>query len=207
MLLRRDADRAGSRAAAHPAHRFRNTAWRISMDRRQVAESANAALKGSFVDVSRGFFRALGRVKVSVLLGFTAAAHKLDRIRSFRAKQAEVAGAPKRQPKRSRGTWGPDRNRALSRRRLCRRVRPAEPRSVLQVAVGPTSARPIGGSTRSRSAITGLEPIWRPMNRSENATNPRRVSPRRGICSHKRCSFMNTPEWRWRESNPRAPAS
>ncbi|MFZ0170177.1 MAG: hypothetical protein WAL04_00710 [Acidimicrobiales bacterium] len=85
---------------------FGTTAWRISMDRRQVVESANAALKGSFVDISRGFIRVFGRVKMSVLLGFTAAAYNLDRIRSFRAKQAELAGAPKRQPKRRRGTWG-----------------------------------------------------------------------------------------------------
>ncbi|MGO9911626.1 MAG: hypothetical protein ACLPQS_10740, partial [Acidimicrobiales bacterium] len=91
---------------------FGTTAWRISMDRRQVVESANAALKGSFVDVSRGFFRVFGRVKLSVLLGFTAAAYNLDRIRSFRAKQAELAGAPKRQPKRRRGTWGSDGDRA-----------------------------------------------------------------------------------------------
>ncbi|HEV8065114.1 MAG TPA: hypothetical protein VGP46_09790, partial [Acidimicrobiales bacterium] len=85
---------------------FGTTAWRVSMDRRQVVESANAALKGSFVDISRGFLRVFGRVKMSVVLGFTVAAYNLDRIRSFRAKQAELAGAPKRQPKRRRGTWG-----------------------------------------------------------------------------------------------------
>ena len=84
---------------------FGSTAWRISMDRRQVAESANAALKGSFVDCARGFFRVFGRVKISVLMGFTIAAYNLDRIRSFRAKQAELASVPKRQPKRRRGTW------------------------------------------------------------------------------------------------------
>ena len=55
------------------------------MNRRQVVESANAALKGSFVDCARGFFRVFGRVKISVLLGFTVAAYNLDRIRSFRA--------------------------------------------------------------------------------------------------------------------------
>ena len=32
-----------------------------------------------------GFFRVFGRVKISVLLGFTIAAYNLDRIRSFRA--------------------------------------------------------------------------------------------------------------------------
>jgi hypothetical protein len=84
---------------------FGSTAWRISMNRRQVVESANAALKGSFVDCARGFFRVFGRVKISVLLGFTVAAYNLDRIRSFRANQEELAKAPKRQPKRRRGTW------------------------------------------------------------------------------------------------------
>lgn len=36
---------------------FGTTAWRISMGRRQVVESANAALKGSFANLSRGFLR------------------------------------------------------------------------------------------------------------------------------------------------------
>ena len=75
------------------------------MNRRQVVESANAALKGSFVDCARGFFRVFGRVKISVLLGFTVAAYNLDRIRSFRANQLQLASAPKRQPKRRQGTW------------------------------------------------------------------------------------------------------
>ena len=84
---------------------FGSTAWRISMNRRQVVESANAALKGSFVDCGRGFFRVFGRVKISVLLGFTVAAYNLDCIRSFRANQEELVSAPKRQPKRRQGTW------------------------------------------------------------------------------------------------------
>jgi hypothetical protein len=83
------------------------------MGRRQVVESVNAALKGSFVDLTRGFFRVFGRVKVSVLLGFTLAAFNLDRIRSFRAKHAPVGdgsvlpGPSNRSPrrKRRRGTW------------------------------------------------------------------------------------------------------
>ena len=33
---------------------FGTTAWRISMGRRQVVESVNAALKGAFVDLGRG---------------------------------------------------------------------------------------------------------------------------------------------------------
>ncbi len=99
---------------------FGATAWRISMNRRQVVESANAALKGSFVDCARGFFRVFGRVKISVLLGFTVAAYNLDRIRSFRANQEELVGAPKRQAKRRRGTWAQARERhvkALSTKR------------------------------------------------------------------------------------------
>jgi Mg-chelatase subunit ChlD len=66
---------------------FGTTAWRISMGRRQVVESVNAALKGAFVDLARGFFRVFGQVKMTVLLGFTVAAYNLDRVRSFRAKQ------------------------------------------------------------------------------------------------------------------------
>jgi hypothetical protein len=42
-----------------------------------LVESANAGLKGAFADLSRGFFRVFGRVKISVLLGFTIAAYNL----------------------------------------------------------------------------------------------------------------------------------
>ena len=74
------------------------------MGRRQVVESANAALKGTFADLSRGFFREFGQTKMTVLLGFTIAGYNLDRIRSFRAKKrAQEADKPK-QPKRRRGT-------------------------------------------------------------------------------------------------------
>ena len=75
------------------------------MGRRQVVESADAALKGAFVDLARGFFRVFGRVKMTVLLGFTLAAYNLDRIRSFRAKQALFEDKPKPRPKRRRGIW------------------------------------------------------------------------------------------------------
>jgi len=85
---------------------YGTTAWRISMGRRQVVESANSALKGAFVDLGRGFFRVFGQVKMTVLLGFTVAGFNLDRIRSFRAKQAERDGAPRLRAKRRRGTWG-----------------------------------------------------------------------------------------------------
>ncbi|MGH2717798.1 MAG: hypothetical protein ACRDJU_04380 [Actinomycetota bacterium] len=47
---------------------FGTTAWRISMGRRQVVESANSALKGAFTNLSRGFFQVMGIVKQTVLL-------------------------------------------------------------------------------------------------------------------------------------------
>lgn len=92
---------------------FGTTAWRISMGRRQVVESVNAALKGAYVDLARGFFRVFGQVKMTVLLGFTVSAYNLDRIRSFRAKHAlEDSGpsAPARAEQKSRakrrtGIW------------------------------------------------------------------------------------------------------
>ena len=84
---------------------FGTSAWRISMYRRQAVESANAALQGAFANLARGFFRVFGRVKISFLLGFTVAAYNLDRVRSFRAKQAEEAGQPKRRARRRLGTW------------------------------------------------------------------------------------------------------
>ena len=84
---------------------YGTTAWRISMGRRQVVESVNAALKGAFVDLARGFFRVLGQVKMTVLLGFTLAAFNLDRVRSFRAKQAQGRETPRPRAKRRQGTW------------------------------------------------------------------------------------------------------
>ena len=92
---------------------FGTTAWRISMGRRQVVESVNAALKGAFVDLARGFFRVFGQVKMTVLLGFTIAAFNLDRVRSFRAKYSlEDPGPsapdrfqPPRRAKRRTGIW------------------------------------------------------------------------------------------------------
>jgi hypothetical protein len=84
---------------------YGTTAWRISMERRQVVESANSALKGAYTDVSRGFFRVFGRTKITVLLSFTLLAYNLDRVRSFRAKLAEIAGAPARRARRRPGTW------------------------------------------------------------------------------------------------------
>ncbi len=56
------------------------------MGRRQLVESANAALKGEFVDVGRGFQRAFGVTKITVLLAFSVAGYNVDRVRSFRTK-------------------------------------------------------------------------------------------------------------------------
>jgi hypothetical protein len=84
---------------------FGTTAWRLSMGRRQVVESVNAALKGAFADLSRGFFRVFGQTKMSILLGFTVAGYNLDRIRSYRAKMRAQQDEKPKQPKRRRGTW------------------------------------------------------------------------------------------------------
>jgi hypothetical protein len=90
---------------------YGTTAWRISMGRRQMAESVNAALKGVFADLGRGFMRVMGVTKMTVMLGFTLAAFNLDRIRSFRAKHhLDEHGQPTAKPKQTRarrrtGTW------------------------------------------------------------------------------------------------------
>ena len=90
---------------------YGTTAWRISMGRRQVVESVNAALKGVFTDLGRGFMRVMGVTKMTVMLDFTLAAFNLDRIRSFRAKhQLDEQGQPEAKPKQTRtrrrtGTW------------------------------------------------------------------------------------------------------
>ncbi|HEV2368885.1 MAG TPA: hypothetical protein VGR90_03365, partial [Acidimicrobiales bacterium] len=90
---------------------FGTTAWRISMGRRQVVESANAALKGAFADLGRGFLQVMGLVRSTILLGFTLAAYNLDRIRSNKAKlglddEGQVVAKPKQQRARRRsGTW------------------------------------------------------------------------------------------------------
>ena len=81
------------------------------MGRRQVVESVNAALKGAFTDLGRGFLRVMGTTKMTVLLGFTLAACNLERVRSFRAKHAlDEHGQPSEKPKQTRakrrsGTW------------------------------------------------------------------------------------------------------
>ena len=90
---------------------YGTTAWRVSMGRRQVVESVNAALKGAFADLGRGFLRVMGVTKMTVMLGFTLAGFNLDRIRSFRAKHAlDDQGRPTHKPRQTRarrrvGTW------------------------------------------------------------------------------------------------------
>jgi hypothetical protein len=81
------------------------TAWRISYGRRQVAEGANAMLKGGFVNIERKFLRVLGRAKMMLLLAFTIAGYNRDRIRSFVAQEAHESAAPKRRAKRRKSTW------------------------------------------------------------------------------------------------------
>ena len=89
------------------------TAWRISMGRRQMVESVNAALKGGFVNLTRGFFRVMGQTKATVLLGFTLAGFNLDRVRAF-VTGSGLAGSLDELRQRSssggrstrrRGTW------------------------------------------------------------------------------------------------------
>jgi hypothetical protein len=83
---------------------FGTTAWRTSMNRRMVVESANAALKGGFTDLSRGFMRVFGVTKINLLLGFTIAAYNLDRVASYLRKRVAAARKPTRR-KRRLGTW------------------------------------------------------------------------------------------------------
>lgn len=86
---------------------FGSTAWRISMNRRMAVESVNAALKGSFVNLQRGFLRVFGLLKNTVLIGFTLAGVNLDRVRSYRAKlaEAEAKASIRTRRKRRVGIW------------------------------------------------------------------------------------------------------
>jgi hypothetical protein len=73
------------------------------MGRRQVVESVNAALKGVFTDLGRGFMRVMGVTKMTVMLGFTLASFNLDRIRSFRAKHHfDESGQVTERPRQAR---------------------------------------------------------------------------------------------------------
>jgi hypothetical protein len=92
---------------------FGTIAWRLSMGRRQLVESANASLKGGFVDLSRGFFRIFGVTTVTVMLSFAVAGFNWDRVRSFRAKHrlqdpyepVDYPPVPMTRARRRKGTW------------------------------------------------------------------------------------------------------
>ena len=77
------------------------------MNRRMAVtvEWVNAALKGGYVNVIRGFVRVFGLAKITTLSGFTIAAVNLDRIRSHQAKLAENQVQPKHRNQRRLGTW------------------------------------------------------------------------------------------------------
>jgi hypothetical protein len=74
------------------------------MNRRTVVESANAALKGCFTDLFRGYMRVFGVTKINLLLGFTIAAYNLDPVANYLRKRVPAAQKPTRR-KRRLGTW------------------------------------------------------------------------------------------------------
>ena len=86
-------------------------AWRVSRPRGRSWNRRTPPSRGAFADLSRGFFRVMGLVKTTVLLGFTLAAYNLDRVRSFKAKHglgddAQVVEKPKQHRARRRsGMW------------------------------------------------------------------------------------------------------
>jgi hypothetical protein len=83
------------------------TAWRTSMDRRQAAESANAGLKGGFVNVERGFVRTVGRTKHTILFAFAVVGYNMDRIRAWVSLHVAPRGVTARRgrAKRRKDTW------------------------------------------------------------------------------------------------------
>ncbi len=178
---------------------YGTTAWRISMGRRQVVESVNAALKGSFVDLSRGFFRVFGRVKTSVLLGFTLAAFNLDRIRSFRAKHGleegesvqDVASNPSPRKKRRRGTWA-----QIIEERPQAPCRPTWISPSFCLGDEPPAVAPerIDRDSPTRNRRPWGRRFRRPWGggRALNSSPP----PTRHFHEHSACSFMNMPSSR-----------
>ena len=190
---------------------FGTTAWRLSMGRRQVVESVNAALKGTFADLSRGFFRVFGQTKMTILLGFTVAGYNLDRIRiatgprSAPRRTAEAAA----QPKRRRGTWHdivePTRHRATGER-PAHIARPNPRPSRLPTAAGFNASR--NGVRDGTSARIATDGPRRGRRNALNSMSERQTQPQAAteelFRDHTTPSiFMNIPWWRWRESNPR----
>ena len=156
---------------------FGSTAWRISMNRRQVVESTNAALKGSFVDCARGFFRVFGRVKISVLLGFTVAAYNLDRIRRFRANQARTSHLPRGRSRRGGRNLGQMKERyAKPPSRASRRAARLSTASNAGIPCGAILAR-LGNGTFG--SPTPFKPVRKAENDSPH-TPLERQNPRRG---------------------------
>jgi hypothetical protein len=79
------------------------------MNRRMVVESANAALKGGFVNLNRGFVRVFGVTKINLLLGFTIAAYNLDRVahspQAPLGNLAEIARSGRGRARGRRASW------------------------------------------------------------------------------------------------------
>ncbi len=67
---------------------FGTTAWFMSYRRRNCVESVNAALKGQFVDIDKGYQSFLRADKITLMLAFTLAGVNIDRANAYRAKHA-----------------------------------------------------------------------------------------------------------------------
>jgi hypothetical protein len=167
---------------------FGTTAWRISMARRQVVESANSALKGAFADLSRGFFRVVGLVKTTVLLDFTLAAYNLDRVRSNKGQA--WAGRQRPSGREAQAEPGPPALRYLDRSRReqpgsaadAAAERPPSPQAGPSARVG--FSTPGAGSKRRRRRLSRIR-------RSTKGANGVRTSVRRRP-GRSRKTFMNT---------------
>jgi hypothetical protein len=57
------------------------TAWHGAYGRRQPAESANSALKGTFVNTDKGFCRMFGAAKTALMLGFAISGYNSSVVR------------------------------------------------------------------------------------------------------------------------------
>jgi hypothetical protein len=71
---------------------YGTTAWRLSVGRRSITESSNAAGKGDYVDWNdKGFIKVFGQTARQILLGFTIGGLNRYRARSFAAKHSGPA--------------------------------------------------------------------------------------------------------------------
>jgi hypothetical protein len=111
VLLRGDPDGDAGGAALVAVHHLRHDGVACQHGPAAGGRVSELGPQGAFGDLSRGFFRVLGLVKTTLLLGFTLAAYNLDRVRSFKAKHSlddngQVVEKPKRQRARRRsGAW------------------------------------------------------------------------------------------------------